>query len=74
FGQTPSNYIGKKLLAYEVKDEVIILKKPPEKVEEVSIKGEGTTYLNYSPFFLMLLFMWIFRMIGGMIMMKRKRY
>lgn len=74
FGQTPSNYIGKKLLAYEVKDEVIILKKPPEKVKEVSIKGEGATYLNYSPFFLMLLFMWIFRMIGGMIMVKRKRY
>lgn len=74
FGQTPSNYVGKKLLAYEITDEPVILKKPPEKVEKVTVKRGGeVSYINYSPFFSMLLFMWIFRMIGGMIMVKRKR-
>jgi hypothetical protein len=50
FGQTPSNFIGKNLLAYEVVDEPIVIKQFPGRVEETFVERGGSfTYLNYSP-------------------------
>ena len=74
FGQTPSTYIGKSLLAYEIKDESVVIKKPPEKVKETYVeRAGGFTYFSYSPFLSMLFFMWIFRMIGGIFAVRRRR-
>lgn len=66
FGYTPSRYIGETLLAYEIKEEPLEVGKPPKEVKEISVERGGFTYFSYSPFFSIIFFMWLIRMIGAM--------
>ncbi len=77
FGWTPSRFIGRKLLAYEIVDEPLALDVKPKYlgVAHVAVVGGGRVRFGYLPSFLTLLFlMWLLRSVVRFVHVLRRRY
>ncbi len=77
FGWTPSRFVGRRLLAYEIEEEPLSLKIEPRYlgVAYVSIVGGGRIKLGYVSSFLTLLFLlWLMRTLVRVVYVVRRRY
>ena len=62
-GWMPEQFIGKSLVACEVKDEALVAVQPPDKPRVTVTKGGGSTGIHISPFFSVLAMMWLLSLL-----------